>query len=136
MLGIVPFEEHAMKKAALIILVAGAGTGAALAVRAALHDRDGAAHAPETVRATLADIGTVVKATGVVKLPLGAEVRLGTQVPGLVRWLGVGIGDRVVKGQHLADIKVADRIARRAQAQAALQSALASQAFAAADLAR
>jgi RND family efflux transporter MFP subunit len=133
MLVLVPFEEHAMKKAALIILVA--GTGAALAVRAALHDKGGA-RPVETVRVSRADIGAVVKATGVVKLPLGAEVRLGAQVPGLVRRLAVDLGDTVVKGQHLAEIKVADRLARRAQAQAALSSALANHAFAAADLGR
>jgi RND family efflux transporter MFP subunit len=123
-----------MKKVAIIILIA--GSAAALAVRAAIHDKAGSARAMATAQAIRADIGAQVKATGVVKLPVGAEIRVGAQVPGRVQRLYVGLGERVVKGQPLVQIKVADLLARRAQAHATLESTLANRAFAAADLAR
>ena len=124
-----------MKKAAIIIILV-AGSAAALAVRAAIRDKASAAREMESARVERTDIGAQVKATGVVKLPLGAEIRIGAQVPGRVKRLYVGLGDRVVKGQPLAQIKVVDLEARRAQAQAALKSALANRTFATADLAR
>jgi len=123
-----------MKKAALVIIVV--GTAATLVVRAAIQGKGSSAREVERIRVARADIGAVVKASGVVKLPLGAEVRVGAQVPGLVKRLRVGIGDVVVEGQPLAEIEVVDLEARRAQAQAALRSALADLTFATADLAR
>lgn len=77
-----------------------------------------------------------VKATGVVKPMIGAEVRVGSRISGVVRRLFVRIGDRVEKGQLLAELDDRDLVARRAEALAALQLAEANLDYARADLAR
>jgi RND family efflux transporter MFP subunit len=134
MLLLVSQEEHPVKKAVLIILVI--GVAATLVVRAAIHDKNSDGQGVQSVRAIRCDIGSVVKATGVVKPPVGAEVRVGAQVSGLLKRIHVRIGDPVTKGQLLAEIKVGELEARRDQAKAALQSAQANRAFGASDLAR
>ena len=85
---------------------------------------------------TRRDIGTVVKATGIVRPMVGAEVRVGSRVSGVVRRLPVRIGDGVAQGQLLAELDAQDLAARRDQAVAALESARASLGYARADLAR
>src|SRR5690242_6135711 len=65
------------------------------------------------VRVTRRDIGSVVKATGVIKPMVGAEVRVGSSVSGVVSRLFVRIGDRVKKGQLLAELDGRELIARR-----------------------
>jgi len=50
------------------------------------------------------DIGSVVKATGVIKPMVGAEVRVGSSVSAVVSRLCVRIGDRVGKGELLAEL--------------------------------
>lgn len=77
-----------------------------------------------------------VKATGVIKPRIGAEVRVGSRISGVVRRLYVKIGDRVEKGQLLAELDDRDLVARRREALAALQLAEANLAYASADLAR
>ena len=77
-----------------------------------------------------------VTATGVVKPMIGAEVRVGSRISGVVRRLFVRIGDRVEKGQLLAELDDRDLVARRAEALAALQLAEANLDYARADLAR
>jgi macrolide-specific efflux system membrane fusion protein len=94
------------------------------------------ASAIERARVTRRDIGTVVKATGIVRPMVGAEVRVGSRVSGVVRRLPVRIGDAVAKGQLLAELSAQDLAARRDQAKAALASARASFGYARADLAR
>ncbi len=94
------------------------------------------ANAVERARVVRGDIGTVVKATGIVRPMVGAEVRVGSRVSGVVRLLPVRIGDRVAKGQLLAELDAQDLAARRDQAQAALDSARASLDYARSDLAR
>ncbi len=93
-----------------------------------------AAPAP-VVRATpRAD--TVVKATGVIKPMIGAEVRVGSRISGVVRRLFVRVGDAVRQGQLLAELDDRDLLAQRDQAQAALDAAQANLDYARADLAR
>lgn len=77
-----------------------------------------------------------VKATGVIKPMIGAEVRVGSRLSGVVRRLYVKIGDRVEKGQLLAELDDRDLVARRREALAALQLAEANLDYAKADLAR
>jgi HlyD family secretion protein len=77
-----------------------------------------------------------VKATGVVRPITGAEVRVGSRASGVVRRLRVRIGDRVAKGQLLAELETGELAARRDQARATLGSARAASDFAVADLAR
>ncbi len=49
-------------------------------------------------------IGAVVNATGVVRLRVGAEVRVGSQVSGIVRKLNVTVGSHVEAGDVIAEI--------------------------------
>jgi HlyD family secretion protein len=80
--------------------------------------------------------GHAVKATGVIKPMIGAEVRVGSRISGVVRRLYVKIGDRVEKGQLLAELDDRDLVARRRETLAALQLAEANLQYARADLAR
>jgi HlyD family secretion protein len=88
------------------------------------------------VRVARRDIASVVKATGIIKPRVGAEVRVGSRVSGVVKRLYVRIGDRVAKGQLLADLDDHDLIARRNEAAAAAQQADANLAYARTDLQR
>lgn len=94
------------------------------------------ADASDIVRATLGDPGTVVKATGVVKPRVGAEVRVGSRVSGVVQRLYVKVGDAVKKGQVLAELDDRDLVARRDQANAELHRAEADLSYAQGDLHR
>src|SRR5258708_39097889 len=75
----------------------------------------------QVVRVVRRDIGSVVKATGVIKPRVGAEVRVGSRISGVVNRLYVQIGDAVTKGQLLAVLDDRDLIARRDEAAAALR---------------
>ena len=90
----------------------------------------------EVVTATRRDVGTAVKATGVIKPMIGAEVKVGSRVSGVVERLHVRIGDAVAKGSLLAELDARELRARRDQAGASLASAEAALAYARADLAR
>src|SRR5258705_1869629 len=78
----------------------------------------------------------VVKATGVTKPMIGAEVRVGSRVSGVVRRLFVRIGDRVEKGQLLAELDDRDLAARYREASASVELAQANLDYARADLER
>ena len=109
-----------------------------LALLASARARRGTdeAAARETVRVGKRTIGSFVKATGVVKPRIGAEVKVGSRVSGVVARLHVRIGDRVRKGQLLAELETRELAARRDQAQAALAAAEATTAFAQSDFER
>ena len=118
------------------ILVAGSIMSVPLAVLAlGLRAPDGPNPA-ESARVVRRDIGSVVKATGVVKPRIGAQVRVGSRASGVVAHLHVRIGDAVEKGQLLAELDDREPAARRDQAQAALASARAELDFSVTDLAR
>jgi RND family efflux transporter MFP subunit len=113
---------------------------AALAVPAAagawlVRGRPGSGPGPaagmEVVRAARRDLDSVVKATGVVRPVVGAEVKVGSRASGVVERLHVRVGDRVEKGQLLAELETRELLARRDQAAAGLESARAAAAFAA-----
>src|SRR5689334_6111217 len=79
---------------------------------------------------------TEVKATGVIKPMIGAEVRVGSRVSGVVRRLYVRVGDVVKSGAALAELDDRDLLARRDEARAALALAKANADYARADLRR
>jgi len=79
---------------------------------------------------------SVVKATGIVNPMIGAEVRVGSRVSGVVRRLHVRVGDTVRAGQALAELDDRDLSARRDEARAAVELAEANLDYARADLAR
>jgi HlyD family secretion protein len=90
----------------------------------------------EVARAARRTVASVVKATGVVKPRVGAEVKVGSRVSGVVARLHVRIGDVVRRGQLLAELETRELAARRDQAAAALASATATLQYERADLAR
>lgn len=90
----------------------------------------------ETVRVIRRDVGTVVKATGVIKPRVGAEVRVGSRTSGVVKRLHVMVGDAVASGQLLAELDDRDLAARHDQTVAELERARAELRFAETDLHR
>lgn len=104
--------------------------------RAAWTPSDDRAAGAQVVRVARRNIATVVKATGVIKPRVGAEVRVGSRVSGVVKRLYVRIGDRVKKDQPLAELDDRDLIARRDEAAAAVQEADANLSYARSDLQR
>jgi macrolide-specific efflux system membrane fusion protein len=103
--------------------------------RAAARGRQTAPR-PEIVRVARRTIGSAVKATGVVKPRVGAEVRVGSRVSGVVSRLHVRIGDSVARGQLLAELETRELLARRDQASAALAASQASLRYAEAEVER
>jgi HlyD family secretion protein len=98
----------------LAILTAGLTTGVYLA-----RPRTGQnAGAIRTVRAERRKIGTVVNATGTVRLRVGSEVRVGAQLSGIVKKLNVTVGSTVRAGEVIAEIDDAPLQARLADADA------------------
>ena len=57
----------------------------------------------QLVEAARRDMGASVLATGVIKPMVGAEVRVGSRASGMVHRLRANIGDRVQKGDVLAE---------------------------------
>jgi HlyD family secretion protein len=125
-------KAAAWGSAGLVVVVI---TGLALA-------RGGAARASDpsggttTIRVTRRDIGSEVKATGVIKPRVGAEVKVGSRISGVVKRLYVQIGDSVSPGQLLAELDDRDLVALRDQAAATLEQLKAALRYTEADLSR
>jgi len=77
----------------------------------------------ETVVVTKKDIASSILATGSVKPMVGAEVKVGSRISGKVEHLHANIGDKVEKGQIIAEIEKKDLEANVAQARANLAAA-------------
>ncbi len=77
----------------------------------------------ETGVVTRQEISPAVLATGIIKPCVGAEVRVGSRVSGIVKKLHVKIGDRVKKGQLLGELDPTEFKARFNQAQATMENA-------------
>jgi RND family efflux transporter MFP subunit len=90
----------------------------------------------DVARVARRTLSSTVKATGVVKPRIGAEVKVGSRVSGVVARLYVRIGDTVARGQLLAELETRELQARRDQARAALASAEATLRYAESDLLR
>jgi RND family efflux transporter MFP subunit len=129
-------QEHALKKATLSLLVAGGAVLAAVVGHASVFGKKSEPLSAEIARAVRRDVGSVVKATGVIRPAIGAEVRVGAQTSGVLRRLHVQIGEPVSKGQLLAELEARALWAKRDQAAAALQAAQADRTFNVSDLAR
>ncbi len=76
------------------------------------------------------DVGATVLATGVVRPRVGAEVRVGARVSGVLERLDASIGERVRKGQLLAQLDSTAFQAAYAEMEAGLADARAEHAFA------
>ena len=82
------------------------------------------------------DPARLVKASGVIKPQVGAEVRVGSQLSGVVRRLHVQVGDTVAAGQRLAELDDRELLALHAKAVADHRLARAELHYAAANLER
>jgi HlyD family secretion protein len=129
-------EERLRKIALAVIALAALGVAAFLWNREASSQSQGGNAAAQVVPVVRRDIRNVVKATGIIKPRVGAEVRVGSRISGVVKRLYVQIGDRVQKGQLLAELDDRDLTARRDEAVAALQQADVNVSYAKTDLER
>jgi HlyD family secretion protein len=77
-----------------------------------------AAPEPQLVSPERRVMDATVDATGSIKLRVGAEVRVGSQLSGIVRKLNVTVGSHIRKGDLIAQIDARILDAQRAQAQA------------------
>jgi multidrug resistance efflux pump len=75
----------------------------------------------ETARVERRDIRSMIRATGVVKPRVGAMVKVGCQATGLITRLHAQVGQRVRKGDLIAEIDGRELAARQAEAEAALE---------------
>jgi HlyD family secretion protein len=126
-----------LRRVALAVIVLMVVAAAAFVwTRAVRSQSDAQGAGLQAVRVVRRDIGNVVKATGIIKPRVGAEVRVGSRISGVVKHLYVRIGDRVTKGQLLAELDDRDVIARHDEAVAALQRAEVNLAYATTDLQR
>lgn len=89
-----------------------------------------------TVIVTRRDIGSTVLATGIVKPKVGAEVKVGARISGVVRKLRANIGDYVKAGQIIAEIDDAELKAKLNQNIAAVNKAKADYDYAKLNLER
>ena len=89
-----------------------------------------------TAVVTRRDIGSSVLATGIIKPMVGAEVRVGSRVSGLVKSLHANVGDYVKKGQIIAELEPSELEAKYNQSLAALKNTKANYEYAKLDLER
>src|SRR5215472_11548443 len=99
---------------------------ASLAIAAGFYlvrSRDGQAAAAggQVVHPEKRTIRTTVNATGIVRLRVGSEVRVGSQLSGIVKKLNVTVGSHVQAGDVIAEIDDTPIQARVAQANAQAQ---------------
>lgn len=90
----------------------------------------------EKVPVVRRDIGSYVLATGIVKPMIGAEVKVGSRVSGVVERLRAQIGDMVQAGQVIAELDDSEFKAKLDQNVAALQKARADLEYASVNMER
>jgi RND family efflux transporter MFP subunit len=80
---------------------------------------------PANARVIRRDFAATVLATGAVRPEVGAEVKVGARIPGKVVRLHANVGDRVVRGQVIAELEKDDLLAGvdRAEAEVAVAEA-------------
>lgn len=81
------------------------------------------ARSTETVTVARRPFAATVTALGAVKPRIGAEVRVGSRISGRVRRLRANVGDRVTRGQVIAELETADLDALIAQRRAEVRLA-------------
>ena len=82
------------------------------------------------------DIRSSVLATGIIKPKVGAEVRVGSRVSGIVQTLHANVGDMIRKGDLIAELDPTELQAKYDQVQASLATARADYEYAKTDLER
>ena len=99
-----------------LLLAAGGVAAGVYVVRTS--DRKSAADVSQVIHAELRTVANTVNATGTVRLRVGSEVRVGSQLSGIVKKLTVTVGSRVRAGELIAEIDDATIAARLADAEA------------------
>ena len=84
----------------------------------------------QTAQVVRRDVGSTVLATGIIKPMVGAEVKVGSRISGVVKRLRANIGDHVKSGQIIAELDDAELQARLNQNLAALAKAQADLTYA------
>lgn len=112
-----------MKKKWIVILVLPAIVATSIVMLVALRNRDTSAAPTETARVVRRDIGSTVLATGIIKPMVGAEVKVGSRISGVVKRLRANIGDYVTAGQIIAELEDSELQARVNQNLAAVEKA-------------
>ena len=108
-----------MTKWTVTVAAAAVAAGAGLYIgEAALATRAAPAEAPTFGTPQVRTIAATVTTTGVVRLRVGAEVRVGSQVSGIVKKLNVTVGSHIRRGEVIAEIDARGLQARLAQARA------------------
>jgi macrolide-specific efflux system membrane fusion protein len=115
-----------------VVIVAALAAGVALALL--LRGRGpSAAEAAEVAVVERRSFSSSVVALGAVKPQIGAEVRVGSRLSGRVRRLAANVGDRVERGQVIAELETEEYDAtvslRRAEVRLAESALAAAQAF-------
>src|SRR5215469_7363468 len=104
----------------ILVLAAGAVAGASFYV-ARKVDRKSAGGEARVIHPERRMISSMVNATGTVRLRVGSEVRVGSQLSGIVKKLNVTVGTRVTAGDVIAEIDDRPIQARLADAEAQAQ---------------
>ncbi len=112
-----------MKKKWIVLLVLLAVGVVSIVIAVTLRNNGNSAATKETAKVTRRDIGSTVLATGIVKPMVGAEVKVGSRISGVVKRLHANIGDHVAAGAVIAELEDSELIARVRQNQAALEKA-------------
>ena len=108
-----------MKRFRIVVLLLLAGGGVATGVYVVrASDRKPAADVSQLIHAELRTVANLVNATGTVRLRVGSEVRVGSQLSGIVKKLNVTVGSHVRAGELIAEIDDATIAARLADAEA------------------
>src|SRR5258708_1357617 len=110
-------REAVMKWTAALALALAVGVGAYVG-RGLLTARTPPANPPTFSQATMRTIAATVTTTGVIRLRVGAEVRVGTQVSGIVQKLNVTVGSHIRRDDVIAEIDSRGLEARLSQANA------------------
>jgi len=111
------------KKYLLLIIVIVLAVLAVLAARYFFGGKKQKGPEYTTAVVTRRDIGSTVLATGIIKPMVGAEVRVGSRVSGVVKRLRSHIGDLVEEGQVIAELDDAELQAKLNQNIAAVEKA-------------
>ena len=126
-----------MKTISIGLLMLFAGSGAWFVARGSGEQGGAQGEASaRTEQASRRDLRATVLATGVVRPMVGAEVRVGSRVSGVLERLYVTVGDRVRKGQLLAQLDSTEFAARVKQAEAVLENARVEHTYGVQDYAR
>src|SRR6516162_11220148 len=106
------------RRTVIILLVLVVGGAVASFYSFGCTSKKPAAQKERIVHADRRKIGAIVNATGVVRLRVGSEVRVGSQLSGIVKKLNVTVGSHVESGDIIAEIDDRTIQARLADAEA------------------